>query len=72
MVGNKSDLTSKRTVSYEEAAKLAESLGVDFFETSAKKSHNVQLMFESVSSELIEIRKAVTVKQSKNLKPNLP
>ena len=36
------DLSSKKVVSYDEAKELADSLGVQFMETSAKNSHNVE------------------------------
>ena len=36
------DLSSKKVVSYDEATELADSMGVQFRETSAKNSHNVE------------------------------
>ena len=36
------DLSSKKVVSYDEAKELADSLGVQFMETSANNSHNVE------------------------------
>eukprot|EP00331_Platyophrya_macrostoma_P020054 CAMPEP_0176475716 /NCGR_PEP_ID=MMETSP0127-20121128/43756_1 /TAXON_ID=938130 /ORGANISM="Platyophrya macrostoma, Strain WH" /LENGTH=189 /DNA_ID=CAMNT_0017871333 /DNA_START=44 /DNA_END=610 /DNA_ORIENTATION=- len=45
LVGNKSDLSSKRAVSYEEGAKYAQEHGLAFFETSAKEGTNVQEVF---------------------------
>merc|ERR1712217_554895 len=41
LVGNKCDLSSTRVVSNEEALELAESLGIQLIETSAKHAHNV-------------------------------
>ena len=43
LVGNKSDLTSKRVVSTEQGKEFADSLGIEFLETSAKTStKNIQ------------------------------
>jgi Ras-related protein Rab-21 len=42
LVGNKSDLNGERTVSYEEAQRLAQSIGATFVETSAKCGDNIQ------------------------------
>lgn len=42
LVGNKSDLTTKKVVSFDEGKELAESYGIRFVEASAKSSHNVE------------------------------
>ncbi|KYK67979.1 putative small GTP binding protein rab1a, partial [Toxoplasma gondii TgCatPRC2] len=42
LVGNKCDLTSKRTVTYEEGKEFADSCNMRFIETSAKNAHNVE------------------------------
>eukprot|EP00913_Durusdinium_trenchii_P007331 g6891.t1 len=52
LVGNKCDLSSKRVVSYDEAKELADSLGVQFMETSAKNAHNVEQAFQMMSGEI--------------------
>jgi len=52
LVGNKSDLASKKVVSYDEAKELADSLGIKFLETSAKNSHNVEQAFNVMASEI--------------------
>jgi len=52
LVGNKSDLQSKKVVSYDEAKDLADSLGVQFLETSAKNAHNVEEAFNMMSGEI--------------------
>jgi len=52
LVGNKCDLASKKVVSYDEAKELADSLGISFMETSAKNSHNVELSFQQMASEI--------------------
>lgn len=52
LVGNKSDLQSKKVVSYDEAKELADSLGVQFLETSAKNAHNVEQSFNTMAGEI--------------------
>jgi len=52
LVGNKSDLTQKRAVEYEHAGEYAESLGIQFIETSAKNSTNVEQAFIMMASEI--------------------
>ncbi|XP_036409762.1 ras-related protein Rab-3B-like [Megalops cyprinoides] len=46
LVGNKCDLEGERAVSAEKGSHLAEQLGFEYFEASAKESINVQLVFE--------------------------
>ena len=45
LVGNKSDLSAQRDVTFEEAAKFAEEHGLHFLETSAKTGDGVQDAF---------------------------
>eukprot|EP00930_Biecheleria_cincta_P040009 TRINITY_DN2744_c0_g1_i1.p1 TRINITY_DN2744_c0_g1~~TRINITY_DN2744_c0_g1_i1.p1 ORF type:complete len:207 (-),score=51.60 TRINITY_DN2744_c0_g1_i1:64-684(-) len=52
LVGNKCDLSSKKVVSYDEAKELAESLQVQFMETSAKNAHNVEQAFQMMAGEI--------------------
>ncbi|CAE7357479.1 unnamed protein product [Symbiodinium necroappetens] len=52
LVGNKCDLSSKKVVSYDEAKELADSLGVQFMETSAKNARNVEQAFQSMAGEI--------------------
>jgi len=54
LVGNKSDLQSKRVVSYDEGKDLAETYGVKFVETSAKNSSNVEEAFNTMATEIRE------------------
>ena len=49
--GNKTDLSDKRKVSTEEGQSLAESLGCQFIETSAKTNENVNEAFFAVVRE---------------------
>ncbi len=52
LVGNKCDLSSKKVVPYDEAKELADSLQINFMETSAKNSHNVEQSFQAMASEI--------------------
>ena len=52
LVGNKSDLTSKRHVSFEQAKEFADSIGIEFIETSAKNSTNVEKAFMIMASQI--------------------
>ena len=45
LVGNKSDLEDKREVSFEEAQEFAKNKGMEFIETSALDSSNVEFAF---------------------------
>ncbi|XP_037942202.1 ras-related protein Rab-3-like [Teleopsis dalmanni] len=46
LVGNKCDMEDQRVISYERGRQLADQLGVEFFETSAKENVNVKAVFE--------------------------
>nr|pir hypothetical protein C18A3.6 - Caenorhabditis elegans [Caenorhabditis elegans] len=51
LVGNKCDMDSERVVSMDRGRQLADQLGLEFFETSAKENINVKAVFE----KLVEI-----------------
>ncbi|KAL4502162.1 hypothetical protein ABPG72_000397 [Tetrahymena utriculariae] len=53
LIGNKCDLEQQRQVSYLEGQNLAKSLGMLFFEVSAKTGYQVNEIFESVISNAI-------------------
>ena len=52
LVGNKSDLTSKRAVETASAKEFADSLGIPFLETSAKNATNVEEAFITMAGEI--------------------
>ena len=45
LVGNKCDMEDERVISFERGKQLADSLGLEFFETSAKDNINVRVSF---------------------------
>ncbi|CDJ56879.1 RAS small GTpase, putative [Eimeria maxima] len=63
LVGNKSDLTAKKVVSYEEGKELADACNIRFIETSAKNAQNVEEAFHIMASE---IKARVQVGQQQN------
>ena len=55
LVGNKCDCDEDdREVSYEEGKKLADSFGIPFFETSAKKNTNVSDCFKAIAQIVMD------------------
>ncbi|THH11863.1 hypothetical protein EW145_g377 [Phellinidium pouzarii] len=52
LVGNKSDLASKKVVEYSVANEFAGTLGIPFLETSAKTSVNVEQAFLTMAREI--------------------
>ena len=52
LVGNKSDLTDKRVVTFEEGQSLANQHGVKFIETSARDNSNVEDLFHQMAIEM--------------------
>lgn len=52
LVGNKSDLDSKRQVQFEDAKAFADERGIPFLETSAKSSVNVEKAFLTMAAEI--------------------
>lgn len=52
LVGNKSDLTSKKVVDYQTAKAFADEIGIPFLETSAKSATNVEQAFMTMAAEI--------------------
>jgi len=63
LVGNKSDLQGKRAVETKDAAEFADSLGIEFLETSAKNATNVEKAFMMMAAQ-IKTRMASTPAQA--------
>ncbi|XP_061700305.1 ras-related protein Rab-15-like [Syngnathoides biaculeatus] len=57
LVGNKSDDEGRRRVTKEEGSKLAERYGMDFFETSASTSNNIEKSFTRVTELVLQAHK---------------
>ncbi|XP_053453656.1 ras-related protein Rab-17 isoform X1 [Nycticebus coucang] len=53
LVGNKTDLSEEREVTFEEGQEFAESKRLLFMETSAKLNHQVSEVFSAVARELL-------------------
>ncbi|KAG1673041.1 Ras-related protein Rab-1A [Nymphon striatum] len=52
LVGNKSDLSSKKVVDFTTAKEFADGLGIPFLETSAKNASNVEQAFMTMAAEI--------------------
>jgi Ras-related protein Rab-1A len=52
LVGNKNDLESQRQVTFDEGKEYADSLGIQFLETSAKNNSNVEKAFFTLANEI--------------------
>ena len=52
LIGNKSDLQGKRAVETKDAAAFADSLGIEFVETSAKNAVNVEKAFMMIAAQV--------------------
>jgi Ras-related protein Rab-1A len=52
LVGNKSDLTTKKVVEYSVAKEFADQLGIPFLETSAKSATNVEQAFLTMAKQI--------------------
>jgi len=67
LVGNKCDVAEGREVTFEEGNKLAESYGIQFFETSAKENKNVSEVFYSIAKEIKDSKLVNMPKQSSSM-----
>jgi Ras-related protein Rab-1A len=69
LIGNKSDLEEK--VSIEEGEEKANRLKINFIETSAKNSENVDMAFSMMAADLIKIREEYGMPNTANPQPGL-
>jgi GTPase SAR1 family protein len=51
LVGNKCDMEDERVISFERGKQLADQLGVEFFETSAKENINVKVSWNETNQD---------------------
>lgn len=54
LVGNKTDLSEEREVTFEEGKEFAESQSLLFMETSARLNHQVTEVFSAIARELLQ------------------
>ncbi|KAK2169943.1 hypothetical protein NP493_1169g00027 [Ridgeia piscesae] len=57
LVGNKDDDPERKVVLTEDAAKFADQMGIQLFETSAKENINVEEMFHTVTRLVLQSKK---------------
>lgn len=71
LIGNKNDLEADKKVSTEEGQKKAEELGIEFIETSAKDSTNVENAFVIMARQLIKMKEAQIASQRPKPAPGM-
>lgn len=54
LVGNKTDLDGQRCITQEEAQQLADSTGIPYIETSAKNSTNIEQVFKTIATKIMQ------------------
>lgn len=64
LVGNKADLTSKRAVTFDQGKEFADSLSIEFLETSAKNATNVEKAFMTMAAQIKSRMKAQPTNQN--------
>jgi Ras-related protein Rab-1A len=72
LVGNKSDLSTKRQVEFATAKEFADRLGIPFLETSAKNSTNVEQAFLTMAKQIKDRVGAQQLASSGTGRVNLP
>ena len=68
LIGNKTDLEDKRVVTYNQGKEFADTYGLKYIETSAKKNINVRDAFETLAREIIEANLDKTIAKQKHNK----
>lgn len=61
IIGNKSDLETKRAVTYEQGKELADSYGCHFLEISAKGSDNVRIAIQTLVTSIAKNTKELEI-----------
>ena len=70
LIGNKTDLQEKRIISYNQGKEFADTYGLKYVETSAKKNLNVTEAFETLGREIMAAnadKKITRQKQNKTI-----
>ena len=70
LIGNKCDLEDKRVITYNQGKDFADTYGLKFIETSAKKNLNVSEAFETLGRELMNAssdKKLIKQKENKKI-----
>ena len=70
LIGNKTDLEEKRIISYNQGKEFADTYGLKYIETSAKKNLNVTEAFETLGREIMAVNadnKITRQKQNKTI-----
>jgi len=68
LIGNKTDLEEKRIITYNQGKEFADSYGLKYIETSAKKNLNVNEAFETLGRELMQASDDKKIGKSKDKK----
>ena len=68
LVGNKCDLESERKISYEQGKEFAKQYGMQFLETSAKNSINVDEAFITITKQIIKTNSKKSVNNNNDHK----
>ena len=68
LIGNKTDLEEKRVMTYNQGQEFADSYGLKYIETSAKKNLNVNEAFETLGRELMQASDDKKIGKSKDKK----
>ena len=68
LIGNKTDLEEKRVITYNQGKEFADSYGLKYIETSAKKNLNVSEAFETLGRELMQASDDKKIGKSKDKK----
>lgn len=71
LIGNKKDAEESRTVSYEEGQEMAQAIGANFLEASAKSGFKVAEMFVTLAQDILSKSKLESVTRGDITRPNL-